>query len=331
MLPPEVLSAGKYGFVAIVATVLLAALRNQTVRVIAAVIDIVAIPLRNLHPRLLAAADPLRERAQETLRGLRYSPDGYTETDRDREAWNGWNVIGPFIYTAAFVFVGAGDAYLLYLRFGALLRLPTHPLPLGSLELFGTLLWVAALLVFAMTLFDLLGLTPLRQPYAKLRGIWRRNLLILAVAELWLGFVGTACFYIWGQYQIFNSPHTGLALDFLVILSALLSGALVCAGWSLPVTGAALWALLLIALRGLVVAGAAAMRAMFWVADAFVAVADTIVQLLATPGRLLWNWFAGSDWAGRRRLGEIEWDERPQIGIPHSHFDEELEAPPEPS
>jgi hypothetical protein len=181
-------------------------------------------------------------------------------------------------------------------------------LPFGDIELLGSLVWVASIAILGLAFFDLLGIANGRTPLGRLEERRRRRMIAFVLIELWLGFLGTAMFFVWGQYQIFGHAHRGLALDFLVIMAALVVGAVVAAHWALPAAVGVLWYLALRVANAVLAVAAALVRIVVVILVFATVVGIRLVELGGTVGRIGWNAAASGG-----RVGPVIWREESEL------------------
>jgi len=302
MLPSSAVHYGAIVVAALFGSLLLAALRNP----LEALLTDVANGFRDLggacERELAAAHTAVRRVAGAAAAGLHGDAGG--------------SVVGTIVlvlsYAALFVVVLFGDAYLVYLRFAAMFgsgNAPVLKLPFGmNLELLASLVWLCSISILGLSLFDLLGISHGHTPLSRLDGRRHRRMLIFVLIELWLGFLGTAMFFVWGQFQIFGQAHHGLALDFMVIMAALVIGAVVCAHWAIPAAAGALWYLALLIVAGILAVAAAALRILVALVNFLCRVLQRLVEVGGFVGRLLW------DGIGQRRARSASTDTSAAIG-----------------
>ena len=274
------------------ASVLVAGMRNQLMMLIFTFMNVPGRLLHSLHDALGAMVLRLTARLRQLLKSLDYRHANDSRNDSSRLEGRSEPVAlvtGPLAYLLLFSLVVAGDAYLSYLRFAALFGLPVNS-TVDGIDVLGALIWVGTVTVWGIVLFDLHGKLGDRPPFARVTGPLRTWMHRYALANCVLAVLGTGLFFLWGQL---GNSHEGLAYLFVSILGVLLAGALIFTGFALSVGPTALLAVFALGWR-------AVLEGIRRLADASLCLLQkstemlvALLDVIARPGRVLWNWIAG--------------------------------------
>ena len=299
----------------------LAERRNDLVKLINAVCDLVAVPFVIPCRALNQAIDTLLTQIREGLEGL-----GYTSSYNNYQLshWVGWNLIGPLVYLLWFILIGIPDWYIATLRFAAMMGiavgLPNLPVKVDSL--LGLVYFLVGSL-WGIVILDLCGATPIDKPWHNLAEGQRNRLKLLCWIGLGLTILTAVLFYGWGQLQLVwlqmkvTPPEplsSGLTVAVMGLLAILLTAACALAGWavftglaSLQVIGQMLFRLILLALR-------LPPRTVVAALDGGAAVVTAGIDVPAGAGKCLWNWWCQFDIAKKLKFQPVVFVERPKVG-----------------
>jgi hypothetical protein len=306
----------------LLASVLLAWLRNPVVVLFTECVNVAGLGVRFLGQRLRSSARWLRDYAGWNLDGLRYGTR-QARQDGHEIGWRGWHLVGPLAWLGAFFLLMFADGSLMYLRLGALLNQPpqTHL----NVPFLLAVAWIATIFVYGLLLFELLAVSPSTRPFGQVDGRTRIALLVVATLGIAVAAGAAALSLVWGQLRIehYNSP--GMAHAFLVLLAILLTGALAISGFAVTVSLGVVHFLISIIGWGIANALRLTLELAFWALDATTSAVIAVIELLAWPGLSAWNWLAGFALVRSLHLRQIGWEERPPIGTTFSAFAREDE------
>lgn len=300
---------------AVCASMLLAWLRNPVVNLLAELFNVAGLLLRLIAQRLQIGANWCRARVEATLLGLQYGPEP-AATDPSA-LWNGWDVLVPLVWLTALVMATLGDGAVMYLRLAAMFGFSSNA-ALPNVPLLLSVVWVSGIVVYGLMLFELIGASPLRQPFGKLDGRRQTAMLVLAITGVSFATAGAAISLVWGQLRLMGHDEPALALAFLIILGVLVTVGLAIAGWSAPVATAVVWLVSITLAWACTVIARIAVETLFRLLDSLVTLLVAAYELAAWIGRRVWDWATSFAPAESLHLEPLEWEERPPIGVAFS-------------
>jgi len=287
------------------ALLVVGAIRNELVHLVAAVLRLAATPFVIVCRFLNEARDRLTRRIKVVLKGLAPAK----EVDKDHpHHWGGWDVLYPLLLTLAFVALAVADLFVMSLRMGAMLgQTTTSVTPPGGVDLLMGLVWVLSGSLFGLILIELL-FSPVGRPWHKLSPAAQQRLRRLCVA----GVVLTACGAILANAvgQLMAAGHTGalvvlLSVLVMMLLALLLVGA-AALSFSMIFAGvAAIVLLALLVLRMLLGILWLVPRLLVAILAALANVLIWLIDLIAKAFQKVWNWLVRRERCRRWGWGEI--------------------------
>ncbi len=323
----------KLSFVALMALfalgacVLVASVQQYLERLIATAVAVLREPLAEVRRHLEAAMALPRRALAATLAAL--APAG---------AWPGEPLIGGCLYLAAFVVMLLGDLGVLLLTFQAMgmghpgLVSPGAALAQAAgLDLLSALAFLGTAALYGLVLLDLSNITHFG-PWHRARGVWRRAVIVLAVAGLAGALALGAALGTWRAAQLLQVEAdaqllqgTGQAVTLFdrlgfflagVLLPPLLMLGLALGGWSLawpPLLG---WLLALAAIVILLTPLCLLARLVASPLEFLGGLLVLAVQAAGHVGRTIWNWLTSFEALRRHlHLGPMQSPQPPAGGI----------------
>lgn len=312
--------------------------RNQIVRAIHSVFELLAVPVAVSATFTRDLLEPVGGAIRTTLDGLTYEgnratpaePRGERATPAEPVAdgappphprgWSGWEIIGPLVYLVVLLALAAADLYFAVLGFPVLLHRPLElaKLPI-DVELLPNFALIGLCVFLGFVALDLLGVTPIQRPWRNLTDDQRRIALGAVGVAFLLAITMAIAFWSRREQLIKGVPpppeYDWLPLLLWICLATLLVISTALASWSLPASLASLYCLLLMAAFGVLYLVSALLRAVILIFDPLAGVFTALIDVPAGLGIAFWNWLCRLPMTSGLRIQGIVPETRPAIRV----------------